>query len=51
MLPTSTRSSVGRKDLSLYAFISMSEVDAANRPVPLSFMLRAHQGVVYRRKA
>jgi len=29
----------------------MSEVDAANRPVPSSFMLRAHQGVVYRRKA
>ena len=26
-------------------------VDAANRPVPSSFTLRAHQGVVYRRKA
>jgi len=29
----------------------MSEVDAANRPVPSSFTLRVHQGVVYRRKA
>jgi len=29
----------------------MSEVDAENRPVPSSFTLRVHQGVVYRRKA
>ena len=51
MLPTSTRSSVGRKGLSLHAFISMSGMDAANRPVLSSFTLRAHQGVVYCRKA
>ena len=51
MLPTSTRSSVRRKGLSLHAFISMSEMDAANRPVLSSFTLRAHQGVVYCRKA
>ena len=28
----------------------MSEVDAENRPVPSSFTLRVHQGVVYRRR-
>ena len=34
MLPTSTRSSVGRKGLSLHAFISMSEMDAVIWQMP-----------------
>ena len=39
----------GSKDVTVK--VPSGLVDAANRPVPLSFTLRAHQGVVYRRKA
>lgn len=39
----------GSKDVTVK--VPSGLVDAANRPVPSSFTLRAHQGVVYRRKA
>ena len=39
----------GSKDVTVK--VPSNLVDAANRPVPSSFTLRAHQGVVYRRKA
>ena len=39
----------GSKDVTVKVLSGL--VDAVNRPVPSSFTLRAHRGVVYRRKA